>query len=85
VRQELKRFQRKGLGYSKELEMHKCGVALYLGVYNFVRRHETLKTTPAVAAGLELKPWRLEDIAEMTAEYLRRKEEAKFEAAFAAL
>ena len=82
VRQELKRFQRKGLGYSKELEMHKWGVALYLGVYNFVRRHETLKTTPAVAAGLELKPWRLEDAVEMTAAYLRRKEDAKFEAAF---
>ena len=84
VRQELKRFQRKGLGYSKELEMHKCGVALYLGVYNFVRRHETLKTTPAVAAGIELKPWRLEDVIEMTADYLRRSEDAKFEAAFAA-
>jgi IS1 family transposase len=85
VRQELKRFQRKGLGYSKELEMHKWGVALYLGVYNFVRRHETLKTTPAVAAGLELKPWRLENAVEMTADYLRRKEDAKFEEAFASL
>src|SRR5438045_6481483 len=55
VRQELKRFQRKGLGYSKDLEMHKCAVNLFFGVYNFVRRHETLKTTPAVAAGVELK------------------------------
>ena len=85
VRQELKRFQRKGLGYSKELEMHKWGVALYLGVYNFARRHETLKTTPAVAAGVEMKPWRLEDVVEMTADYLRRKEDAKFEEAFASL
>jgi hypothetical protein len=83
VRQELKRFQRKGLGYSKELEMHKRGVALYLGVYNFVRRHETLKTTPAVAAGVELKPWRLEDVVDLTEAYLRKKEDAKFEAAFA--
>jgi IS1 family transposase len=82
VRQELKRFQRKGLGYSKGLEMHKWGVALYLGVYNFVRRHETLKTTPAVAAGLELKPWRLEDAVDMTAAYMRTKEDAKFETVF---
>jgi hypothetical protein len=29
VRQELKRFQRKGLGFSKDLEMHKYAVALY--------------------------------------------------------
>jgi len=28
VRQELKRFQRKGLGYSKDLEMHKAAVAM---------------------------------------------------------
>src|SRR5205807_7102566 len=39
VRQELKRFQRKGLGYSKDLEMHKLAVAIHFGVYNFVRTH----------------------------------------------
>jgi hypothetical protein len=55
VRQELKRFERKGLGYSKSLEMHKLAVALHFGVYNFVRKHHTLGTTPAVAAGLEEK------------------------------
>jgi len=65
--------------------MHKCAVALYFGVYNFVRRHETLKTTPAVAAGVELKAWRLEDVVEMTSAYMRRKEDAKFEAAFVEL
>src|SRR5207245_10701691 len=37
VRQELKRFERKGLGYSKDLEMHKLAVALHFGVYNFVQ------------------------------------------------
>ena len=59
MRQELKRFERKGLGYSKSLEMHKLAVALHFGVYNFVRKHHTLGTTPAVAAGLEEKPWSL--------------------------
>jgi len=85
VRQELKRYQRKGLGYSKDLEMHKLAVALHFGVYNFVRKHSTLKTTPAVAAGLEEKPWSLERAVEMTAEYCRRKEDARFEEAFAEL
>jgi IS1 family transposase len=83
VRQELKRFQRKGLGYSKDLETHKVAVALHLGIYNFARKHTTLGTTPAVAAGVELEPWGLERVVEMTAEYLRRKEDAKFEDAFA--
>jgi len=85
VRQELKRFQRKGLGYSKDLETHKHAVALFLGVYNFVRRHVTLKTTPAVAAGIEETAWSLERVVEMTAEYCRRKEDAKFADAFAEL
>jgi hypothetical protein len=57
-------------------------IDLFFGVYNFVRRHETLGTTPAVAAGVELKRWNLEDVVEMTAAYIRRKEDAKFEAAF---
>jgi IS1 family transposase len=73
VRQELKRFERKGLGYSKSLEMHKLAVALHFGVYNFVRKHHTLGRTPAVAAGLEEKPWSLEKVVEMTEAYFRGK------------
>src|SRR5437660_12536501 len=85
VRQELKRFQRKGLGYSKTLDMHKAAVALHFGIYNFVRIHKTLETTPAVAAGVEYERWSLEQAVEMTAEYHRQKEDAKFEEAFAEL
>ncbi|MEY2509170.1 MAG: hypothetical protein QOH01_3499 [Verrucomicrobiota bacterium] len=78
VRQELKRFQRKGLGYSKDLETHKAAVALHFGIYNFVRTHKTLKTTPAVAAGVELERWTLERVVEMTEAYwLPKIEKAK--------
>ena len=83
VRQELKRYQRKGLGYSKDLATHKAAVALHFGVYNFVRKHTTLKTTPAVAAGVELERWGMEKVVEMTEAYLRRKEDEAFELAFA--
>jgi hypothetical protein len=83
VRQELKRFQRKGLGFSKDLDTHKAAIALHFGIYNFVRIHKTLGTTPAVAAGVELERWGLEDVVEMTANYFRRKEDAEFEKAFA--
>lgn len=85
VRQELKRFQRKGLGYSKDLATHRAAVALHLGVYNFVRKHMTLGTTPAVAACVEVERWDLQRVVEMTADYMRRKEDAKFEEAFAEL
>ena len=61
----------------------RIAVALFLGVYNFVRRHKTLGTTPAVAAGVEFEPWTLERVVEMTAAYMRRKEDLEFEAAFA--
>jgi hypothetical protein len=67
------------------LATHKLAVALHLGVYNFVRLHKTLGTTPAVAAGVELEPWTLETVVDMAAQYLRKKQEAKFEAAFARL
>jgi hypothetical protein len=45
-------YQRKGLGYSKDLETqtHKLAVALHFRVY-YVRRHTTLGTTLAVARG----------------------------------
>jgi hypothetical protein len=66
VRQELKRFQHKGLGYSKDLETHKLAVALHFGVYNFVRIHSTLGTTPAVAAGVEFERWSLEKASDLT-------------------
>jgi hypothetical protein len=64
--------------------MHWAGVALHFGVYNFVRKHHSLKTTPAFAAGVEIEPWTLERAVEMTADYMRRKEDAQFEKAFAA-
>ena len=82
VRQECTRFTRLTLGYSKDLDMHKRAVALHFGLYNLVRKHSTLKTTPAVAAGVEEKRWSLEDVVAMTATFMARKEEAVFEAAF---
>jgi hypothetical protein len=60
-------------------------IAQRFGVYNFVRVHETLGTTPAVASGVEYEGWFLEQAVETTADYLRQKEDSKFEEAFAAI
>lgn len=77
--------------------MHKAAMALYFGVYNFCRKHKTLGTTPAVAAGIEQGRWTLEQVVEMTDAYwlpkyaaqkaataaIRRKaEDCEFERAF---
>jgi hypothetical protein len=55
------------------LDTHKLAVSFHFGVYNYVRRHHTLGTTPAVAAGLEEKAWSLEHVVEMTVGYFDRK------------
>jgi hypothetical protein len=44
-----------------------------------------LGTTPAVAAGIEEQACDLERAVEVTADYMRWKDDTKFEAAFAAL
>jgi IS1 family transposase len=73
VRQELARFTRKTLAYSKDLDMHKAAINLHFGIYNLVRKHTTLGTTPAVAAGIEESRWTLERVVEMTEAYWQPK------------
>lgn len=86
MRQELKRYQRLGLGYSKDLGMHKAATSLHIGLYNLVRKHSGLDgQTPAQAAGIEDKRWTLEDVVDLTERHIRAKEDAKFEAAFSAM
>lgn len=84
MRQELRRFQRLTLGYSKSLEMHKRAVAMHLAIYNLCRRHTSLdeRMTPAMAAGVEYVRWTLEDVVRETARYHKAKEDAAFERAF---
>ena len=76
VRQEMTRFTRMTLGYSKDLRMHTLAVALHFGIYNLVRVHTTLGTTPAVAAGVEQERWTLEQVVDMTERYWQPKLEA---------
>ena len=40
-------------------------VALNFMHYNFCRIHQTLRVTPAMAAGLTTKLWEIEDIIEL--------------------
>ena len=37
-------------------------IALYYAYYNFARVHHTLKTTPAVTAGIADRVWTLEEM-----------------------
>jgi hypothetical protein len=48
--------------FSKKLENLMHAVAMHFMHYNFVRPHMTLKTTPAVAASVSDRVWKLEEM-----------------------
>ena len=62
MRMSMRRFTRLTNGFSKKLQNHEYMVALYALWYNFVRVHKTLRTSPAMAAGIESKLWSFEDV-----------------------
>lgn len=64
MRTQMKRFTRLTNGFSKKLENLKASVALHFAHYNFVRVHQTLRITPAMAAGLTGHVWSLEEMLE---------------------
>lgn len=65
MRMHMRRFTRLTNGFSKKLENHAYAVALHQMFYNFVRIHQTLKITPAMAAGVTDKLWEVSDIVAM--------------------
>jgi hypothetical protein len=46
------------------LENFDAAVALHFAYYNFVKRHNTLRATPAMAAGIERDFWTVKDLVE---------------------
>lgn len=82
MRQSNKRFARKTLAYSKTWDNHSATASIHCFVYNLVRKHETTKTTPALALGIVERRWTLEDVIAMADAYWNAKEEKAFEAAF---
>jgi IS1 family transposase len=62
LRMGIRRFTRLTNAFSKKIENHTASVALYMMYYNFGRKHTTLGTTPAVAAGVTDHIWSIEEI-----------------------
>ena len=83
MRQGNKRCARKTLAYSKDWDNHALSASIHIFVYNLVRKHETTKTTPAMALGMVDRRWTLEDVVDMTDTFVKTQEERAFENAFA--
>ena len=62
MRMRMRRFTRLTNAFSKKLANLEHAIALHYMHYNFVRRHQTLRVTPAMAAGVERRVWSIEDI-----------------------
>jgi transposase-like protein len=58
-----RRMTRLTNAFSKKAENHAHGMSIYFMHYNFVRIHQTLRVTPAMAAGVTSKLWELSDLA----------------------
>ena len=74
MRMNMRRFTRLTNGFSKKVQNLEAAVALHFMHYNFVRPHGTLNLeknicmTPAMAAGVAVRPWKIEEIVMLESE-----------------
>jgi IS1 family transposase len=62
IRMGNRRMTRLTNGFSKKAANHAHMMSIYFMHYNFVRIHQTLKVTPAMAAGVTPKLWEMADM-----------------------
>jgi len=69
LRMGSRRFTRLTNAFSKKVENHTHSVAIHTMHYNFVRIHQTLRCTPAMAAGVSKTLWELADMVKVLEEW----------------
>lgn len=62
MRMGMRRFTRLTNSFSKKIENHMHAISFYFMVYNFVKVHGTIGTTPAIKAGVSKFRWAMEDV-----------------------
>jgi len=66
MRMAMRRLTRLTNAFSKKVENLRAAVALHFAYYNYCRRHLTLKTAPAIAAGLTDRRWTVSDLLDLS-------------------
>ena len=69
MRMGSRRLTRLTNAFSKKFENHAHAMAIYFMHYNFVRIHQTLRMTPAMAAGVTPKLWEFTDMVKVLEEW----------------
>jgi IS1 family transposase len=67
TRLHMRRLTRLTLAFSKKRENFEAAVGLHFAYYNFVKRHNTLKATPAQAAGVAQSQFSVGELLEAVA------------------
>jgi IS1 family transposase len=62
MRMSMRRYTRLTNAFSKKIENHVAMVALHVMHYNYVRIHQTLRVSPAMAAGVADRLWEIRDL-----------------------
>jgi IS1 family transposase len=65
MRMSMRRFTRLTNAFSKRRKNHEHAIALHYFHYNFIRKHQTIKTTPAVMSGVTDKVWTMVDFVKL--------------------
>jgi IS1 family transposase len=74
VRMHVRRIARATNAFSKKLENFRAAIALHYAYYNLCKRHITIGTTPAVAAGVTDHIWTIPELIENAAQSLPERE-----------
>jgi IS1 family transposase/transposase-like protein len=69
LRTFVKRMARLTCCFSKKWSNHEAMIGLFIMHYNYCRVHGKLKTTPAVASGIQRTKWTVREMLERTASY----------------
>lgn len=65
IRMQNRRYTRLTNAFSKKAEMQAFSVAIMFFYHNFVRIHQSIRTTPALKAGIETEKWTIEDMVDL--------------------
>jgi IS1 family transposase len=73
MRMSMRGFTRLTNGFSKKAINHAYSVAIHFMHYNFVRIHQSLRVTPAMAAGVTTTLWSLTDMVRVIEDWEARR------------